>query len=422
MYLDRVKINIKAGNGGNGHTSFFRSKLTMNGGPDGGDGGKGGDVVFVANQGINSLLGFSYKKKFFATDGLGGQKQFRKGSDGKDVIVEVPCGTVIIDAETEKPIADLIEHGQRFVALSGGAGGRGNTFFKSSTRQAPHFSQTGEQTKERQVILELKSIADVGLVGYPNVGKSTLLSVITNATPKIANYHFTTIYPNIGVVPYHEGSFVVADIPGLIDGASEGVGLGHYFLKHIERVRVIVHLVDISECEGRNAIDDYNHINTELKKYSEKLAETPQIVAFTKTDLLTPEELAEKQKLFEKQTGTKTICICSIIHKGLNELLDEVWRVLEKTPKPSPVEIEKFDFDEKDKTSLEVEKIDDTTYEVKGGFIDNLIRGVVLSDETSFAYFQNALKKFGIIDKLKAEGLQNGDTVVIKDISFEYVE
>ncbi|MBQ3493826.1 MAG: GTPase ObgE [Clostridia bacterium] len=422
MYLDRVKINIKAGNGGNGHTSFFRSKLTMNGGPDGGDGGKGGDVVFVANQGINSLLGFSYKKKFFATDGLAGQKQFRKGSDGKDVVIEVPCGTVIIDAETNKPIADLTEHNQKFVALSGGNGGRGNNYFKSSTRQAPKFCQTGEQTKERQVILELKTIADVGLVGYPNVGKSTLLSIISNAQPKIANYHFTTIYPNIGVVPYHDSSFIVADIPGLIEGASDGVGLGHYFLKHIERVRVIVHLVDISECEGRNAVDDYNQINTELKKYSEKLSNLPQVVAFTKTDLLSEEELNQKVENFEKQTGIKTISICSIAHKGINTLLDEVWKVLEKTPKPSPIEIEEFDFDAKDKSSLNIVKLDETTYSVEGGFIDNLIRGVVLSDEASFAYFQNALKKFGIIEKLKQNGMKDGDTVVIKDITFDYME
>ena len=285
MFLDRVKITIKAGNGGRGAVSFYRSKLTMYGGPDGGDGGKGGDIVFVANEGINTLYGFSFKKKFVATDGLGGEKQHRKGADGKDVIIEVPCGTVILDAETEKVIADLTNNGDRFVALKGGLGGHGNEYFKTPTRQAPRFSQTGEEVKERQVILELKSIADVGLIGYPNVGKSTLLSVITNATPKIANYHFTTIYPNLGVCSYKGNSFVVADIPGLIDGASEGAGLGHYFLKHIERVRVLVHLVDISESEGRNAVEDYFHINSELKKYSEKLAKVPQIVALTKIDI-----------------------------------------------------------------------------------------------------------------------------------------
>lgn len=422
MFLDRVKITIKAGNGGNGAVSFFRSKLTMNGGPDGGDGGKGGSIVFVANEGINTLYGFSFKKKFVATDGLKGEKQHRKGADGKDVLIEVPCGTVILDAETEKIIADLTEHGQKFVALRGGYGGHGNEYYKTPIRQAPRFSQTGEIVKEKQVILELKSIADVGLVGYPNVGKSTLLSVISNANPKIANYHFTTIYPNLGVVPYKDNSFVVADIPGLIDGASEGVGLGHYFLKHVERVRVIVHLVDISGSEGRDPVEDYFHINEELKKYSKKLANVPQIVALTKIDLLDEQQLKQKVIEFEQKTKQKTLPICSIIHEGIDELKNKIWQVLEKTPKPAPIEIEMFDFDTRDKQSFEIVKLDDTTYEVKGGLIDNLIRGVVLSDPQSFAYFQNALKKFGIIDKLKQSGMVDGDTVIIKDISFDYTE
>ncbi len=422
MFLDRVKITIKAGNGGNGAVSFYRSKLTMNGGPDGGDGGKGGNVVFVANEGINTLYGFSFKKKFVATNGLKGEKQHKKGADGKDVIIEVPCGTVILDAVTEKVIADLTNNGDKFIALKGGNGGHGNEYYKTPTRQAPRFSQTGEIVKERQVILELKSIADVGLVGYPNVGKSTLLSVISNANPKIANYHFTTIYPNLGVVAYKDKSFVACDIPGLIDGASTGAGLGHYFLKHVERVRVIVHLVDISECEGRNAVEDYFNINNELKKYSEKLSSVPQIVALTKIDLLSEEQLNEKVKLFEEKTNQKPILLCSIIHKGTEELKSKIWQVLEKTPKPAPINVELNNFDVRDKQSFEVKKIDNQTYEVCGGLIDNMIRGVVLSDETSFAYFQNALKKFGIIDKLKEKGLNVGDTVIIKDISFEYEE
>ncbi len=422
MFLDRVTISIKAGDGGNGCVSFYRSKLTMNGGPDGGDGGKGGDVVFVANEGLNTLYGFTFKKKFTATNGNNGEKQLKRGHDGKDVEIEVPCGTVILDAESGKVIADMVEHGQRFIALKGGLGGRGNNFFKSPTRQAPHFSQTGEKTNLKRVTLELKTIADVGLVGFPNVGKSTFLSVISNANPKIANYPFTTLHPNLGVVARGNTSFVVADIPGLIEGASEGAGLGHYFLRHVERVRVIVHMVDISEIDGRSAIDDFNQINTELDKYSEELSSVPQIVVATKADLLNEEELAEKLKSFEKATKIKPIVISSIIHKGVDTLLDKVIEILSKTPKKAPIEIEVHDFDERDKTSLDVIKHDDGSYEVVGGFIDNLIRGVVLSDEQSNAYFQNAIKKFGIIDKLKDAGMQDGDTVIIKDISFDYEE
>lgn len=422
MFLDRVTITIKAGDGGNGHVSFYRSKLTMNGGPDGGDGGKGGNVVFVASEGLNTLYGFTFKKKFFAGNGGNGEKRLCKGKDGDDVIIEVPCGTVILDAESGLTIADLTENGERFVALKGGNGGRGNNFFKSPTRQSPHFSQTGEKTPIKKVTLELKTIADVGLVGFPNVGKSTLLSVISNANPKIANYHFTTIHPNLGMVAHRGTSFVVADIPGLIEGASEGAGLGHYFLRHVERVRVIVHMVDISECEGRSAVEDFNHINTELKNYSEDLANAPQIVVATKTDLLLDEELEEKLNDFEKKTGKRPQVLSSIMHKGVNELLDKLIETLSKTPKKAPQEIEKFDFDEKDKTSLDIIRHDDGSFEVVGGFMDNLIRGVVLSDEQSNAYFQNALKKFGIIDKLKDAGMKDGDIVIIKDISFDYEE
>ncbi len=422
MYLDRVKITIKAGNGGNGAVSFYRSKLTMNGGPDGGDGGKGGDVVFIADEGINTLYDFSFKKKFVATNGENGGKNRRKGADGKDAIIKVPVGTVLLDAETEKVVYDLTQNGEKFVALRGGSGGHGNDYYKTPTRQAPKFSQTGEITKEKQIILELKSIADVGLVGYPNVGKSTLLSVISNAKVKIGNYHFTTIYPNLGVVPYKSGSFVVADIPGLIDGASDGAGLGHHFLKHIERVRTIVHLVDISGSEGRDPYEDYLNINTELKKYSEKLAGLKQIVALTKIDLLSKDELELRVKDFEKKIGQKVYPICAITHEGLDDLLDVIYNTISQIPKPAPLDIEVFDFDSRDKQSLDAKKIDEHTYEVVGGLVDNFIRGIVLDDQASFAYFQNALKKFGIIDLLLSKGMQDGDTVIIKDITFEYNE
>lgn len=422
MFLDRVTITIKAGDGGNGCTSFFRSKLTMNGGPDGGDGGKGGNVVFVANEGINTLFGFTYKKKFTAENGGNGEKRLCHGKDGKDVIIEVPCGTVILDEESKLVIADLTENGQRFVALRGGNGGRGNDFFKTPTRQAPNFCQTGEKTQVKKVILELKTIADVGLVGFPNVGKSTLLSVISNANPKIANYPFTTIHPNLGMVSHLGTSFVVADIPGIIENASEGAGLGHYFLRHVERVRLIVHMVDISECEGRNAIEDYKVINSELKKYNNDMSKIPQIVVLTKTDMLTEEELSQKVEEFKKATKTNPILMCSIINEGVNELLNKTVEMLSKIPKKAPMEVELTDFDTRDKTSLDVYKNEDGSFTVEGGFIDNLIRGIVLDDEASFAYFQNALKKFGIIDKLKEQGLKDGDTVHIKDIEFVYSE
>ena len=261
MFLDRVKIKIKAGDGGDGSLSFLRTKLTMKGGPDGGDGGKGGDIVFRANEGMNTLYNFRFKKKFHAENGEAGSRQLKTGASGKDVVIDVPCGTVLIDAETGKVIADLNENGKTFVALRGGNGGHGNAYYKTSIKQAPAFSQQGMKTKEREVILELKTIADVGLVGYPNVGKSTLLSVISNANPKIANYPFTTLYPNLGVVEVRGQTFVVADIPGLIEGASEGQGLGHYFLKHVERVRLILHLVDVSQSEGRDYMADYETIN-----------------------------------------------------------------------------------------------------------------------------------------------------------------
>ena len=301
MFLDRVKIIIKAGNGGNGSTSFLRNAMTAKGGPDGGEGGKGGDVIFKATQSLNTLYDFRFHKKFVAENGENGAKRLQSGANGKDVIIKVPCGTVIIDAQTDKIIADLYEDNMEFVALKGGKGGHGNAYYKSSIKQAPHYSQTGEITSPHEVILELKTIADVGLVGFPNAGKSTLLSCISNANPKIANYPFTTLYPNLGVCEVKGKTFVVADIPGLIEGASEGQGLGHYFLKHVERVRLILHLVDISQSDARDFIDDYKIINQELAKYSDELAKTPQIIVFTKIDLVDEQTLNERLKRFEEK-------------------------------------------------------------------------------------------------------------------------
>lgn len=427
MFIDKVTIRIKAGNGGSGAVSLLHNKQTQKGGPDGGDGGAGGNIIFHTTNSLNTLYNFKFKRKFHAENGTDGGKFNKSGPKGKDTIIDVPVGTVIYDAETKKPIADLQEEDMYFTCLKGGLGGRGNAYYATSTRQTPRFSQSGEITKEYDVILELKTLADVGLVGYPNVGKSTLLSVISNARPKIASYAFTTLTPNLGVVQYHENSFVVADIPGLIEGASEGVGLGHEFLRHIERVRLILHLLDASEFEGRDIVSDFKVINSELGKYSSKLAALPQLVVLTKCDLLSDEELADKKNNFEKfikeqNLDYKVITISSIMHKNLEQLKSEVWKMLEKLPRTEAVEIENFEFDKKDKTSLEITRDDSGAFIVSGGYVDNMIRGIVLSDYNSFAYFQMRIKRDGIIDKLKERGMKVGDTVKIKDIVFEYTE
>ena len=423
MFLDRVKISIKAGNGGKGSTSFLRTKLTANGGPDGGDGGKGGDVIFKATDEMNTLLPFRYKKKFVAGDGEDGHQKNQTGHNGKTELILVPTGTVLINPQTNKIVADLNENGQEFIALKGGAGGHGNAYYKSSIKQAPSFSQTGEVTSLKEIILELKTIADVGLVGFPNVGKSTLLSVISNANPKIANYPFTTIYPNLSVCEVLGETFVVADIPGLIEGASEGLGLGHYFLKHVERVRLIVHLIDISESEGRSAIKDYEIINQELAKYSADLPKTKQIIVFSKCDLLSEEELKSKIESFVKATKIKEYyCISSYSRTGIEELKKKILENLKKIPKKPALAVEEDDFDKKDNSSIKITRTDDGGFVVSGGRIDSLIRGVVLTDQLSFAYFQTRLKEMGIIDMLKEKGLKEGDSVTIKDITFEYIE
>lgn len=423
MFLDRVKIQIKAGNGGNGVVSFLRNAQTMKGGPDGGDGGKGGDVIFFATDDLNTLYNFRFKKKFVAKNGENGYKKLQTGKSGQDVVIKVPTGTVLIDPVTNKVIADLHQNGMQFVALKGGEGGKGNAFFKSSVRQAPSFSKLGETTDLKEVILELKTIADVGLVGYPNVGKSTLLSCISNANPKIANYPFTTLYPNLGVVEVLGETYVVADIPGLIEGASQGQGLGHYFLKHVERVRLIIHLIDISEQDGRNIFDDYVVINNELEKYSKELKYTPQIIVFSKCDLIDEEEKNQKINAFKEKFNVKMpiLEISSINFNGIDTLKKKVLEELSKIPKKPPLAIEEFDFDKKDRTSVNIEKIDDI-FEVTGGLIQSLSRGVILSDPVSFAYFQNRLKELGIIDMLKEKGMKDGDTVRIKDIEFVYEE
>lgn len=422
MFLDRVKIIIKAGNGGNGSASFLRNAQTANGGPDGGEGGNGGDVIFLADEGMNTLYEFRFHKKFVAGDGANGSQKMRSGANGQDVVIKVPCGTVIKDSQTDKVIADLYENSMKFVALKGGKGGHGNAYYKSSIKQAPHYSQAGETTQQREVLLELKTIADVGLVGFPNAGKSTLLSCISNANPKIANYPFTTLYPNLGVCQVKGQTFVVADIPGLIEGASEGQGLGHFFLRHVERVRLILHLVDISQSDGRDFIEDYKVINSELEKYSSEIAKIPQIVVLSKIDLIDEDTLSERRKRFQKEIGGEFIEISGATYQGIEQLKLLTIEKLSKLPKKPPIEVEEYDFDKKDIDSISITRDDEGAFVVSGGKIDNFIRGVFLSDTRSFAYFQKTLQDMGVIDMLKERGLKNGSIVKIKDIVFEYYE
>lgn len=332
----------------------------------------------------------------------------------------MPVGTVIRDTQSGKVICDLFDDGETFVALKGGRGGKGNNRFAHAKRQAPSFSQLGETTEEHQVTLELKTIADVGLVGFPNVGKSTLLSVLTSAKPKIANYHFTTINPNLGVVQMYDESFVIADIPGLIEGASEGAGLGHYFLRHIERVRLIVHVVDISGSEGRDPIDDYNKINAELATYSEKLAQIPQIVVAGKADLLTDfDEIAK----FEKAIGKKVYVVSALTHQGIDELLKVIKEKVDELPPPSRIERdETFELEPKTDQKFTVTRLDDGSFFVDGGLVDFLIQNVTISSQDSFAFFQKVLKDRGVIAELKKRGMKEGDTVIIGDIEFEWVD
>lgn len=420
MFFDIATIYVKAGNGGDGIVSFRREKYVMAGGPDGGDGGRGGDIVFVADDGINTLIDFKYQRHFRAQDGANGGSQNCYGKSGEDLIIKVPVGTVIKDKESGAIVVDLVDNGERKVLLRGGKGGKGNAKFATPQRRAPSFSQQGVKTKEHTLILELKTIADVGLVGFPNVGKSTLLSVLTSARPKIANYHFTTLSPNLGVVKFYDDSIVIADIPGLIEGASEGAGLGHNFLRHIERVRLIVHIVDISGSEGRDPYEDFIKINEELDNYSIKLSGLKQIIVANKCDMLTDDSIFED---FEKKVNQKVFKISAITQLGLKELLNEIYKQLKEIPKTEPVIVdEDFEFEKIDNDSYNIIQEDEETFMVCGGFIDMLVKNVVISDPDSFRYFQKMMIDRGIIDDLRKKGAKDGDTIIVSDIEFEFVE
>ncbi len=420
MFVDRVKIIVKAGDGGDGATSFLHFKGVVNGGPDGGDGGKGGDVIIVADQKVSSLLEFYYKTKFFAGNGENGQSKNCFGKAGEDVVLKVPLGTVVYDEESGKVVCDFFYDGQEKKILTGGEGGKGNARFTTSRRHAPHFSQGGEKTERKNLVMELKTIADVGLIGFPNVGKSTILSKVTAARPKIANYHFTTLQPNLGVVKHYDDSFTMADIPGLIEGASEGAGLGIDFLKHIERTRMLVHVVDISAEEGRDPYEDYLKINAELKKYSKLLASLKQVIVLNKCDGYYAEE---NVKAFKKHIrGKKVVCMTALLGEGTKELIDVLWDELQELPPLKPLEYEEFEYTKPESLTYEIEQIDDDVFEITGSLVEVLKRNVCVTDMHSFAYMQKVLKDRGIFKELKKMGAKEGTTIVIADTEFEYFD
>ena len=420
MFIDRALITIKAGDGGNGIISFIHYKGKVSGGPDGGDGGKGGDIIFVADKHLSNLSDYYYKTKYVAENGEPGGSKDCFGRSGKDLVLKVPLGTVIRDKETGNIIADMFTDGQKKVVLVGGDGGKGNAKFTNARRHTPHFSQTGEKTETKQVLLELKTIADVGLVGFPNVGKSTILSKITRARPKIANYHFTTLSPNLGVADYYDEQFVVADIPGLIEGASQGAGLGIDFLKHIERTRMLVHVVDISGVEGRYPYDDYLKINAELKSYSKALGKLKQIIVANKCDFYGADE---KLKEFKEKLGKnrKVIAVSAITGDGLDKLKKEIFNVLSKLPPVKPLEFEEFNYVKPDRLSYEIIK-EGETFVIVGSLIEVLKRNVVLDDMNSLAYMHKVLRDRGIIAELRKMGATDKSTIIIGGEEFEFVD
>ncbi len=421
VFTDKVKIKIKSGDGGDGMNSFKSYKGKPACGPDGGDGGKGGDVYIVADRGMGDLLPFRFTSKHFAENGERGGTNQCFGRGGKDMIIKVPVGTVVKDFETDTVIADMFSDGEKKLIAEGGRGGKGNVRFTTSRRHAPNFAQKGEKTEPHVLVLELKVIADVGIIGFPNVGKSTLLSKISAARPKVANYHFTTLSPNLGVVSVYDKSFVAADIPGLIEGAAEGAGLGHDFLRHIERTRLLLHVVDISGCEGRDPVEDFKKINAELSGYSKTLAALPQVIALNKCDVYGAEE---NVKAFKKKYGRKykIFPITAVSGEGLKPLLDELVARLAELPPVAREEVdEEFTYRKSGNLDFDI-YMDGETYVVVGPLVDMLCRNVTLNDPDSMAYFQKILREKGVISRLHDMGVKEGDTVSIGDVEFDFVE
>ena len=419
QFVDHAPFTARAGNGGNGCVSFHREKFVANGGPDGGDGGKGGDIVLLADPNMHTLLDFRFRSRFEAQNGQDGSSGRRNGKNGEDLLIKVPVGTVVRDAETGHIVADMYEAGRQKVILHGGRGGWGNSHFATATRQAPNFAKPGLKCEVRRMEMELKSIADVGLVGYPNVGKSTILSVVTAARPKIANYHFTTLTPNLGIVRHHGQDFIMADIPGLVEGASEGAGLGFDFLRHVERTRLLLHVVDVSGSEGRDPLEDFDRINAELAAFGD-LKYRPQIVAANKMDIPEAEENLERLKAHVGR-DIPVFAVSAATHKGFEELLNCVAQTLEDLPESQPYEEEEETADFICSGGFEVSR-EGNVFVVSGFAAEQLIESVNFEDRESLNWFHRTMRKSGIIDELRRQGAQEGSVVRMADMEFDFIE
>ena len=421
MFVDKAKISVKGGKGGNGIVAWRREKYEPSGGPYGGDGGNGGSIILKADEGIRTLMDFRYKRHYSGQNGEDGRTKKQFGKAGQDIIIKVPVGTLVKDDKTGKVIVDLKDKNQVYVIAKGGRGGRGNAKFATATRQAPGFAEAGTKGQEREIILELKLLADVGLVGFPNVGKSTILSMVSEAKPKIANYHFTTIKPNLGVVRVaDEKSFVLADIPGLIEGASEGIGLGHDFLRHIERTRVLVHVLDASGIEGRDPVEDFYTINEELFQYNPKLKDKPQIIVANKMDLPGAEEGLEKIKSEFEAQGVKIFQTSAATSQGVSELKYAIWELLSNYEGEYETFDEEYDAFEFVEEETVIVKKEDGMYIVEGSFVENLIESIYFDDVDSVRYFQETIRKKGIVEELEKLGIEEGESVFICGYEFEF--
>lgn len=423
QFIDKARIVIKAGNGGSGCAAFHREKYVARGGPSGGDGGRGGDLIFEADPRLSTLLEFKFQRHFRAENGGGGQPEMKSGKDGESLVVRVPVGTIVRDLATGTVIADMNEAGKRRTVLRGGRGGKGNARFATPTRQSPRFAQDGQKTEDREVELELKTIADVGLIGLPSVGKSTILSVLTAAKPKIAAYHFTTLTPNLGVATRHGRSFVLADIPGLIEGAAEGAGLGHDFLRHIERTRILVHVLDAAGSEGREPLDDFEKINTELAKFSPALTELPQVVALNKTDLPDAAERLPALQSALSERGYRSFPVSAATVQGFDALLDHLVETLDKLPPVLEYPEEELDVGPAYEKGFTIERrADDGAYVVSGGDVQRLLDTTDPNDEASMRRFQQLLIRYGIITALREMGAGEGDTICLGGWEFDFVD